>query len=42
MRETPDDGSGLELLGRIFVALAVVGVVALVGGLVLGVWKWLT
>lgn len=42
MRENPfEDGSGLELLGRIFVALAIVGVVALVGGVVWGVWAWI-
>jgi hypothetical protein len=42
MRETPNDGSGLEMLGRITVALAVVGVAALVGVCVWGAWKWLT
>jgi len=36
------EGQGLEWLFRIVLPLAAVGVIALVGGLVWGVWKWLT
>ncbi len=43
MRENPlDDGSGLELFGRLLVVLAVIGALSLVGWIVRGVWKWLT
>ena len=36
------EGQGLEWFFRIVFALAGVGVVALVVGLVWGLWKWLT
>jgi hypothetical protein len=36
------EGQGLTWFFRIVFALAAVGVIALVGGLVVGVWKWLT
>jgi hypothetical protein len=36
------EGQGLERFARTVFALAGVGVVALVGGAVWGVWKWLT
>jgi hypothetical protein len=36
------EGQGLEWFFRIVFALAVVGALSLVVGLVWGVWKWLT
>ena len=36
------EGQGLERFFRIVFALAGVGVVALVGGFVWGVWKWIS
>jgi hypothetical protein len=42
MRETPNDGSGLELLGRITVALAVVGAVSVLGWSIYAIWRALT
>ena len=41
MRETPNDGSGLELLGRITVALAVVGGLSVVGWIGWELWAWI-
>lgn len=41
MRETPNEGRGLERFVWTVVALAVVGVVALVVGFVWGVWAWI-
>lgn len=42
MRENPfEDGSGLELLGRIFVALALVGLVAMLALATWGLWAWI-
>ncbi len=42
MRNNWNDGSGLEILFRIVFALAGVGVIALVGGFVWGVWAWIS
>ena len=36
------EGQGLELLGRITVALAVVGGLSVVGWIGRGVWKWIS
>jgi hypothetical protein len=36
------EGQRLEWFFRIVFALAAVGVIVLVGGLLWGVWKWLT
>ncbi len=42
MRENPlDDGSGLELFGRLLVVLAVLGLVALLAVAVWGIWAWI-
>jgi hypothetical protein len=39
MREAPNDGSGLELLGRITVALAVVGALSALGLSLYVLWR---
>lgn len=42
MRENPlDDGSGLELFGRLLVVLAIVGLVALLAVAIWGLWAWI-
>ncbi len=41
MRENPDDGSGLELFGRLLVVLAIVGLVGMLALATWGLWVWI-
>ena len=42
MRENPlDDGSGLELFGRLLVVLALLGLVAMLAVAIWGIWAWI-
>ncbi len=42
MRENPlDDGSGLELFGRLLVVLAIFGLVAMLAVAIWGLWAWI-
>ncbi len=42
MRETSDDGSGLERFAWTVVVLAVIGALSAAGWVVWGVWKWIS
>ena len=41
MRDNPDDGSGLELFGRVLVVLTIVGLVAMLALASWGIWAWI-
>jgi hypothetical protein len=41
VRENPDDGSGLELFGRVLVVLAIFGLVAMLAFATWGLWAWI-
>jgi hypothetical protein len=42
VRENPlDDGSGLELFGRLLVVLAIFGLVAMLALATWGLWAWI-
>ena len=41
MRDNPDDGSGLELFGRLLVVLAIFGLVAMLALAIWGICAWI-